>query len=505
MKEQNQMKSEVGRAFSPTGRDLLAIGFRQRRLIVLSFLGVFLAVALYALGRTEIYQAQMKILVERERVDPLVTSEEKPLQVIGPGVTEQDLDSEVELLKSRDLLEKLVISSGLYEPKNNSWWSSMRMGIAALIGWAPDKDMLIAQAVFVLEDQLQVEPLRNTRMIKVTYASSDRQLSARVLKTLADLYLEKHLAVHRPSGTLDFFQQEAERYRKGLSVVEGRLADFGRDQGVVSLPLEKEIALRKLTELEAALQGAQAEIVATKERIRALEAQAGSTPSRMTTQVRTSSRPLEQLRSTLLTLELKHIELLGTFKPSYPPVREVEKQIAETRAAIAASEKMPLVEETTDRDPTYEWARSELAKAKSELATLQARATASAQTLQTYREKTRRLDRVEFVQQDLMRDAKLAEQNYMVYFRKQEEARISGALDRQRIMNVAIAEAATVPFLPSGPPRLLILILGGILATLVSVGSALALDYWDPSFRTPQEVEAFLEIPVAAAMPKKAG
>jgi uncharacterized protein involved in exopolysaccharide biosynthesis len=206
-----------------------------------------------------------------------------------------------------------------------------------------------------------------------------------------------------------------------------------------------------------------------------------------------------------LTLELKRIELLGTFQPSYPPVREVEKQIAETRAAIAASEKMPLVEETTDRDPTYEWVRSELAKAKSELATLQARATASAQTLQTYREKTRRLDRVEFVQQDLMRDAKLAEQNYMVYFRKQEEARISGALDRQRIMNVAIAEAATVPFLPSGPPRLLILILGGILASLVSVGSALALDYWDPSFRTPQEVEAFLEIPVAAAMPKKAG
>jgi uncharacterized protein involved in exopolysaccharide biosynthesis len=191
------------------------------------------------------------------------------------------------------------------------------------------------------------------------------------------------------------------------------------------------------------------------------------------------------------------------FKPDYPQVQEVEKQITETRAAIAAAEKAPLVEETTDRDLTHEWLRSELAKAKSELAAFQARAVATAQTVASYREKARRLTHMEITQQDLVRDTKLAEQNYLVYFGKKEEARISDALDHLRIMNVSIAEAAIAPLLPSGPPKLQILLLGGILASLASLGLAFAMDYWDPSLRTPDEVEAILNIPVAAAMPKK--
>jgi len=38
--------------------------------------------------------------------------------------------------------------------------------------------------------------------------------------------------------------------------------------------------------------------------------------------------------------------------------------------------------------------------------------------------------------------------DYLLYLHKQEEARISDALDRQRISNVVVAEAATVPFKP---------------------------------------------------------
>jgi uncharacterized protein involved in exopolysaccharide biosynthesis len=189
------------------------------------------------------------------------------------------------------------------------------------------------------------------------------------------------------------------------------------------------------------------------------------------------------------------------FQPDYPPVQEVEKQIAETRAAIAASAKSPMVEETTDLNPTHVWARSELAKAKLDVAAFQARAAATAQTLAAYQEKARRLDRMELVQQGLNREVKLTEENYLVYHRKQEEARISDALDRQRILNVAVAEAATVPLVPSGPQRPLIVIVGFILATLVSAGLAWTWDVWDPSFHTPAEAEAFLNVPVIAAMP----
>jgi len=89
----------------------------------------------------------------------------------------------------------------------------------------------------------------------------------------------------------------------------------------------------------------------------------------------------------------------------------------------------------------------------------------------------------------------------MLYLRKQEEARISDALDRQRISNVVVAEPAAVPFLPQ-PRWLFALLGGGLFAALSSIALAFAVDYWDPSFRTPEEVESFLGSPVVAAIPR---
>ena len=66
---------------------------------------------------------------------------------------------------------------------------------------------------------------------------------------------------------------------------------------------------------------------------------------------------------------------------------------------------------------------------------------------------------------------------------------------------MSIAQAATVPVLPVWP-KWLIVFLGGIMATVASVGLAFGAEYLDPTFRTPQEVQSSLEIPVLAALPK---
>ena len=71
-------------------------------------------------------------------------------------------------------------------------------------------------------------------VIEVTYASEDPKLSADVLTSLADHYLDKHLAVHRPSGAFAFFEQETERYGKELALVQARLNDQNRKEAVIS-------------------------------------------------------------------------------------------------------------------------------------------------------------------------------------------------------------------------------------------------------------------------------
>jgi uncharacterized protein involved in exopolysaccharide biosynthesis len=476
-----------------TMRDFLAIGFRQRRLIINTFLGIFSVAVVIAFLLPKKYEAQMKILVRHERAESVVSPErEAPVQW-RTEVSEEELQSEAELIKSRDLLTKVVVACDLQNSGTGSFWNKQ----------GDSGDQKVSRAVLNLEKDLTVQPIKLTNLISVSYKARDPQLAAKVLNALAGLYLEKHLAMHRAPGQFEFFHQQADEYRKALANAEEKLTNFSRDQGVVNPALEKEMSVRKLTEFEAEAKGARATVAESRQRIATLEAQLATLPNRETTLVRTSDNPLlmQNMKSRLLELELKRTELLTKFEPTYRPVQEVEEQIAQTKAAITAAEKAPLRDETTDRDPTYEALRSELAKAKTELAATEARAAATFSLIRSYRSESEQLDRKELLQQDMLRAAKADEENYMLYLRKAEEARISDALDRQRFSNVVVAEPATVPFTAQGR-WLLVVVLGGFLASLVSVILAFIADRWDPSFRTPEEVESFLGSPVVAAFPK---
>ena len=304
----------------------------------------------------------------------------------------------------------------------------------------------IARAADELADTLAIQPLRKSNIIQIRYASTDPALAMAVLSQLANHYLEKHLAVHRPSGAFAFFEHEAERYRSQLTLVRARLEQDRVKEGIVSVDGEKEANFRRILDLEATQQATQVQIAETLERIRAIEKQAESIPPRTTTEIRTASgRVIEQLQATMVPLELKRMELLRVFKPTYPAVLEADAQIEKLMAAIEAAKASPLVEEATNRDSTYDYLRTELARSRSELPALRARASATAQFLSANRAKARRLEQIGETQQTLLSEAKQAEENYIVYARKREEARISDALDAQRIVNVAIAEEATLP------------------------------------------------------------
>ena len=478
--------------FSLTLRDVAAVLFRQRRLLLASFVVILIAVVVSGV-LTPTYEAEMKILVRRGRVDPVVTSQpERDAQVVREEITESELNSEVELLNSQDLLRKVVLANSL-QSAESSWH---------LFGKSSE-EVRIARAVRQLGRSLKAEPLRKTNVISVTFESRDPELAARVLNSVASLYVEKHLQVHRPAGEFKFFDEETAQLRRGLDLAETRLTDFTRDRGVVSAQMERDLTLQKASELEASLTQTQAAIAETEQRIRTLEQQIASIPPRMVRQERTSDNPqlLQQMKSTLLTLELKRTELLSKFDPTYRPVQEIEKEIRDTRAAIDGEKNAPVRDETTDQDPTYEWVKSELVKAQSELSGLKARAAANNASLARYRSGARTLQQAAIAQQDLLQTAKTEEENYLLYRRKEEEARINDALDRGGILNVAIAESPTVPALPARSFWLYGL-LSVFLAGTGSVGLAFTSDFLDPSFRTPDEVAGFLESPVLASLPK---
>jgi uncharacterized protein involved in exopolysaccharide biosynthesis len=492
-----------------TLRDAVMPVFRHRRLVTLVFLGIFLGAILCMLLLPRKYEAEMKILVNRERVDAVVTPD--PDNANGPGivpaVSEEDLNSEVELIKSRDLLERVAIAcdlSGESKSGLNRWLD--RIG-DALRGTQNSPQTRLAVAVQDLEQRLIVDPMKKTDLIRISYASHDPEQAANVLQTLATMYQEKHAAVHRPEGAFRFFEQETARYRDELANAEIKLTDFNSREGIVEAATQKQLVLQQLSQFEAQWQQAQANSYQAKARAEGLRNQARSMPARQTTQVikTGNAQLLATLESTLLSLELKRSELLTKYAPGYTPVQEVNAQIRDTRAAIVEAQQSPVEQVTTDRLPAQDWMTTELARAETDRTALNAQADATAQIVRRYQGIARTLDAKGTQQTDLTRNVKTAEDNYVLYVRKREEARISDALDSKRIVNVAIAEAATVPALPT--LHLAWILIGGFfVAGVVSVGSAYAVDRLDASFHTPDELFRYLDTRVLASIPSgKAG
>jgi uncharacterized protein involved in exopolysaccharide biosynthesis len=476
-------------------RDVLAILFRHKRVIVLCFCGILSGAILAVVLQPPEYRAYTKFLIERERLDPVISPGASGPPEFRAEVTEEELNSEVELLESADVLRQVAVSCGLDQRKASF--------LTRLLG-PGDEPTRIAKAVARLQKALKIELAHKSNVITVSYSAADPQLAARVLSALDDAYLRKDVEVHRPPGQFEFFDQETEAYKSNLSEAEAKLRVFSSEAGGVAPQVDRDITLQRLNEFYASLQQTRAEIASTQERIRALEKQSGTTPQRLTTQARhiDDAQVLEGLKNTLNSLELKRTELLTKYQPGYALVQEVDKQIADTRASIVVEESRPIREETTDRNPTYGWIDEELAKARAEDSSLQARAAALQAIVSEYKAKAQELDEKGIAQQDLLRTMKTDEENYLMYQRKREEARMTNALDQTRILNVAIAELPIAPTLPSNSPETL-LIAGSFLAVLVSLGAAFAVDYMDSSFRTPAEVFAELNIPVLGAISLK--
>jgi uncharacterized protein involved in exopolysaccharide biosynthesis len=480
-----------------TLRDLVAPVFRQRKTAILIFLGVFGGVVITALLMPRKYDAEMKIFVNRDRADAVVTPDIATTVAAVPSVTEQDMNSEVQLLTSRDLLDEVVLHCNL-ESGDSSWWS----GESRRLFGGDSQAARLANSERALRDALTVEPLQKTTVIRVSYSSSDPLLAARVLRTIATLYQKKHAAVHQPKGSFAFFKRQTARYQNQLADAEERQIAFNRSEGTIDPAVERQLALEQMSKFEAEEQEEQSEADAAAARIRALRDEEKSSPERQTTEMRETGNAqlLAGLQNTLLSLELKRADMLVKYDPSYPPVSDIETQIAETQKAIHAAEQSPVSEVSTDRVPAQDWMATELVKAEADRAEFTAEAASTRTTVRRYRAAAEKLDKTSQTEADLTRAVKTAENNYLLYLQKREDARISDALDEQRIVNVSIAEPPAVPALPS--EHLGWILVGGLFtAGIAGVGSAYGIDTLDSSFRTPDELTRYLDLKVLAAIP----
>jgi uncharacterized protein involved in exopolysaccharide biosynthesis len=366
MTTQNNFGRDAQGSYSFSTRDLIAIGYRHKRAVVITFWSLLAGAILATILMPADYQASTKFLVERSRIDPVVSAGHEA-GAIKTGVSEEEMNSELEILKSDDVMRQVVVAVGLHH--HRSLLSLLDVdNLLGYVGLKQTEEERIAKAARRLSNKLTITLVKKSNLLTVTYSSSDPKLAARVLQALDEAYLAKDTAVHHPEGEFKFFDQQAQTYQKNLAAAEDQLKDFSEQQGGVSPQLARDITLQKLNEFAANLQQTYTEINSTQQRIDSLEKQAGFTPERLTTQSSATddAQVLQGMKNTLISLELKRTELLTKYQPTYPLVQEVDKQIADTKQSIANEEAKPLKAETTDRNPTYAWINEELAKAKSD-------------------------------------------------------------------------------------------------------------------------------------------
>jgi uncharacterized protein involved in exopolysaccharide biosynthesis len=472
---------------------VLTVAFRRQWVILTLFVTVFGGVALATSRLPPTYRSEMKILVKNERADLVVTPvADSNGDIIRGQVDETVINSEIELLTSTDLLKKVVLERKLYVQP------------ARLPADAPPDPVAVQQGITWLKMDLSIIPVRKSNIIQVSYGARSPEAAAKVLDTLASAYLEAHLQLHRTPGAAEFFRIQKARYQENLQQAEEKLLTFQDQKKIYLMAQQKERALESLNTSQVQLREAQAALAEATARVNVLQAQHAKSEPVIVSASRTFplQGTIERLTTMLPELENRRSQLTMKLLPDDRLVREVEEEIANTRAELERQRNSHLVDQTTSVNPVWQAYEEELSRARATQAGLQARNDVLATATRTHQETLGQLQAVTNEFEDLQRLVKESEESYLLYSSKEEEARIADLLDQQKISNVALAESPTESPIPAGPNVPLNLALGLVLAVLVGFGAAIALEVVTATtVHTPAEIELGTGVPVLGVIP----
>ena len=458
---------------------------RTRKWVILG--AVLLTFTLTAIGTwltKPVYISSASILVKKERFDAAVT----PEQIISTGqpdrhLTEEEINSEVEILNSPSLLEEVVRRLQLEQ----AFMTGKKNSVLAAFGKEPPDEKLMAKAMALarLQENLTIEPGKKSNLIKITYKANDREQAAQVVNLLCQVFKERHITLRQNDSVQDFFAHQAEAMHEKLNEKEMALRQNSPLPNAQLLNQQTETQMRQLNEFDVALQTTRTAMVESEARIKSLNQQLAREPERLQSEVRIAHRTApDAIKSQLFTLELRRTELLSKYQPHHRLIQDLDKDIEKARRMVEQVEKAPAESAVTSAlNPLRQRLIETLTTEHSNLASLREKARALTGTVAQASAKVRDLGVRGYEQRKLDRERDMAEQSYQLYAKKGEESRLSMALDQQGIINVGVAEAARVPFKATSPNVPLNLLMGVIGGLILGLATTFTLEYFNPTAR----------------------
>jgi uncharacterized protein involved in exopolysaccharide biosynthesis len=492
-------------------RDVYRILFRHKRKMICFFTVTILATLAYAFFFPKAYHSEAKLFVRlgRENVGlDATTTFGQSTSVAVPVQRDEEINTEVEVLKSRQILDRVVDAIGpsaILAPgvaqqsdsdaKNSRSWLE---ALGLVVPLSPHE-----KALNYLEKHVGVDAVKKTNIILVSCDAPTAQLSQQVVTRLIEYYLDLHGTMSRSAHAHEFLGQQASVLKGQLNTLENEFRLLKNSTGLASPAEQRQILVTRNGRLEDELKTTTATIAATSAEASALRQQLSQLDQ---TQLLTKADGMpnaaaDLMRQQLYALQLKEKDLASRFTDRHVELRAVREQLASAKAIVDSLEQTR-TQYTRGPNRAYEELRLTLLRQESALASLGAKASTLKTQLAAGTKELETLNNNETRIGQLQREIQIRDVSYHKYSDSLEQSRIDESLQKERISNINIAETPTLNRLPIRPRPSLALLLGFAFAVLGSVCVAITAEYLDHTLKTSTEVESRLNLPVLVSIPR---
>lgn len=458
----------------------------KRRWAVLTFFGiVFVFVLMFTLIQTPIYQSAALVQIESASNKVMEYKSVTPEEYFPQKDFYQ---TQYELLKSKTLAQRVIDQLNLDQNEasqaghKTSWWGNFFKGSQS----ESEKEKRLQanlegkrkSKIASFLASLKVEPVRNSRLVKINFSSPDPNLAARTANLVAENFItvsmEKKYQANAYAKT--FLEERIAQIKIKLEDAERAQVEYAKKEKIFNFDKGAESTnSQSLQDFNSALSKAQQERIKAESIYRELElAKEGELPQQL------ESGLVQQLKSSKAKLESDYQEKLKTFKPMYPAMVQLKAQIDGLTSQI---QKETLNVKRSIRI-AYETAKSNEAMLNSKL--------------NTQKDDLLNLQSRSIQFNILKREADTNRQLYDGLLQRLKEVSVSGDVNAN---NILIVDRAEIPQRPASPNLMLNMMIAILLGLFGGVGLAILFEYLDNTFKNVADIEKFLHMPVLGLIP----
>lgn len=501
----------------------------KRKLLIASvFTLVVISGMIATFLMTPKYEAEMSILISRDRSDPRISAAEKLPDVIQAAISDEEFNSELELLKSREVIAGAVTDLDLINnqaPKRDTESSKLRERVKNLLygfwgssakaaetenssqkkssadGFATEK------AVNRVVGNLDVTPIKKSRIIKVKYTDTDPLRAKMTLEKIYQNYVQLHVQINEKAQAAQVFNEQTQTFNQKLNAASNTLKQFDARNGVsgAEIGVQRELLLKQLYETEAQINAARTEIGETQKRSISLQEKIADQPEQIQTgSVSRYVSALDRMKEELIRLEQQKTQYLQKYQPNSRFVRETEERIEQLKKTLAQETANPPQERSFALNDLRRRLESDLSNAQTSLAALKEREKNLSSQAAKLRKEVAFLNSRSIDRAGLERERSVNEEAYLLYQKKARENEISQVLNKEQVMNFGIVDPPSTDGEQKSPKTLLNLLVLMFVGAAAGFASAIVLDKLTATtgdyglISSPYAIEQHLGLPVLA-------